>query len=89
MAPAFPLEGAAPVPAWMPILYRRPLEVWHPPLAVAPVPPLATGSVPVTPGVMFPPPVNVAAEVEPRFVLMVLPVASWAALVAVPEKVFA
>ena len=39
---------------------------------VTPVPPLATGNVPVTPGVMSAVPSNEAVEVDARFVLTVL-----------------
>lgn len=52
--------------------------------ADAPVPPLATGRIPFTPGVMFAVPSNDGADVEPRSVWIVRPVASSVALAALP-----
>lgn len=52
--------------------------------ADAPVPPLATGRIPFTPGVMFAVPLNDGADVEPRSVWIVRPVASLVALAALP-----
>jgi len=53
---------------------------------VTPVPPLVTGSVPVTPGVIFAVPLKLAVDVDPRFVRIVLAVASFVAAVAVPPE---
>ena len=53
---------------------------------VAPVPPFAIGRVPVTPGVTLAVPSNVAVEVDPRLVRIVLPVASFVAEAAVPPE---
>ena len=49
-------------------------------LVVSPVPPLAIGKVPVTPGVIFAEPLNDADDVLARFVWMVLAVVNVAAL---------
>ena len=54
---------------------------------VTPVPPLAIGNVPVTPGVTFLLPSNDAVLVLPRLVLIVLAVASLSAEVAEPPTV--
>ena len=51
---------------------------------VAPVPPLAIGNVPVTPGVIFADPLNDAVLVLARFVRTVRAVASFVALAALP-----
>ena len=51
---------------------------------VAPVPPLPTASVPVTPGVIFAVPLKLAVAVEARFVRIVLAVTSFVAAAAVP-----
>ncbi len=54
---------------------------------VLPVPPLATGSTPVTPGVMLAEPSKEAVDVLARFVLTVRAVASFVAVPAFPETV--
>ena len=54
---------------------------------VLPVPPLTTGSTPVTPGVILAEPSKDAVDVLARFVLTVRAVASFVAVPAFPETV--
>ena len=53
---------------------------------VAPVPPLAIGKVPVTPGVILALPSNEAVEVDANLVRIVLAVANLVALAELPDK---
>ena len=68
-------------------LVPLPIKAYPEVKLVVPVPPLPTPRVPVTPGVTLALPSKLAAEVEAKFVWIVLAVWSWVAVEAFPFNV--